>query len=101
MHNSLPEPVTIEVELIAKFPRTVRAPFMTHRKTDLISVWLLFATNQPYRTCELVSYPVDRNEGPRRMRSRYTIDHPYGQLIGWSVVNPEEDRVYECRWTLE
>ena len=33
------------------------------------------------------------------MTPRYTIDHPYGQLIGWSVINPAKGQVYECRWT--
>ena len=95
------EPVTIEVELIGEVPKTVRAPFSTHTKTDLISVWLLFPEDQPYRTYSLVSYPVDRSEAPRPMKNRYAIDHPYGSLIGWSVANPEEDHVYECRWTTE
>ena len=95
------EPVTIEVELIADFPKSVRAPFTTHTKTDLISVWVLFPADQPYRTYSLVSYPIDGSLPARIMTNRYAIDHPYGSLIGWSVVNPEEDRVYECRWTVE
>jgi hypothetical protein len=95
------EPVTIELELIGDFPKTVRAPFTPHGKTDLIAVWLLFPENRPYRTYSLVSYPMDRSEGPKVMNSRYTIDHPYGSLIGWSVVNPDENRIYECRWTFE
>ena len=95
------EPVTIEVELIGQVPKTVRAPFVTHTKTDLISVWLLFPADRPYRTYSLVSYPLDKTQAPRPMKSRYAIDHPYGSLIGWSVVNPEEARVYECRWTTD
>jgi hypothetical protein len=95
------EPVTIEVELIGDVPKTVRAPLVTHTKTDLISVWLLFPEDQPYRTYSLVSYPIDGSAAARPMMQRYAIDHPYGFLIGWSVVNPEEDRVYECRWTTE
>lgn len=95
------EPVTIEIELIGNVPKTVRAPFVTHTKTDLISVWLLFPAERPYKTYSLVSYPVDRSEPPKIMNNRYVIDHPYGFLIGWSVVNPEENRVYECRWTTE
>ena len=95
------EPVTIELELIGDFPKTVRAPFLTHGKTDLIAVWLLFPEDRPYRTYSLVSYPNDRSEGPRVMNSRYAIDHPYGSLIGWSVVNPDENFVYECRWTFD
>ena len=102
LSQALPEvPVTIEVELIGNVPKTVRAPFVTHTKTDLISVWLLFPAERPYRTYSLVSYPVDRSAAPRSMTKRYAIDHPYGFLIGWSVVNPEEDRVYECGWTTE
>ena len=95
------EPVTIEVEIIADFPKSVRAPMVTHTKTDLISVWLLFPPDRPYRTYNLVSYPIDKSQPARVMNRRYAIDHPYGSLIGWSVVNPEEDRVYECQWTTE
>jgi predicted acylesterase/phospholipase RssA len=95
------EPITIEVELIGDVPKTVRAPFVTHAKTDLISAWMLFPADQPYRTYSLVSYPADKSGHPQIMNSRYQIDHPYGSLIGWSVVNPDEDRVYECRWTTE
>jgi hypothetical protein len=29
------------------------------------------------------------------------IDHPYGSMIGWSVINPESNSVYECRWTTD
>jgi hypothetical protein len=34
------------------------------------------------------------------MESPFTIDHPSRRLVGWSVVNPEPDTVYECRWLL-
>ena len=95
------DPVTLEIEAIAEFPKTVRAPFVTHTKTDLISVWMLFPEDRPYRSYDLVSYPADRSEAPNPMENRYQIDHPYGSFIGWSVVNPEEDYVYECRWSTE
>ena len=95
------EPLTIEVEVLLQFPKTVRAPFVTHTETDLISVWILFPEDQPYRTYSLVSYPSDLSEAPKPMNNRYAIDHPFGSLIGWSVVNPEEDHVYECRWTTD
>jgi predicted acylesterase/phospholipase RssA len=95
------EPVELVVELIVDYPKAVRAPFVTHTKTDLISVWLLFPADRPYRTYSLVSYPLDGTESASVMNNRYAIDHPYGFLIGWSVVNPEENRVYECRWTTD
>jgi hypothetical protein len=95
------EPVTLEVEAIGNVRKTMRAPFETHTITDLISVWMLFPGDRPYRTYSLVSYPSDRSAPPNPMTVRYTIDHPYGSLIGWSVANPKSDRVYECRWTTE
>lgn len=100
-HVPLGEPATLEVEIRASLPKTVRAPFVTRMKTDLISVWMLFPSNRPYRSYDLVSYPADRSSPPMVMDARYTIDHPYGSLIGWSVVNPVIDTVYECRWVPE
>jgi hypothetical protein len=35
------------------------------------------------------------------LEARYTIDHPYGSLIGWSVITPDPQTVYECRWTTD
>jgi hypothetical protein len=35
------------------------------------------------------------------MQARFTIDHPYGSMIGWSVIDPELDAVYERRWATE
>jgi len=95
------EPGTIEVELLTEFPKVVKVPFQPHAKTDLISVWILFPADRPYRTYSLVSYPADRSEPPRVMNNRYAIDHPYGSLIGWSVANPDQEKIYECRWTTD
>ena len=67
--------------------------------SDLLSVWMLFPEDRPYRTYSLVRYLADKSERPQIMDPRNTIDHPYGSLIGWSVVNPQVDSVYECRWT--
>jgi len=92
------EPVTIEAQLLLQVPEAAQAPFVTNLKTDLISVWILFPQDRPYKNYSLVSYPVDRSAPPTIMNVRYKIDHPYGSLIGWSVVNPKVDYVYECRW---
>lgn len=93
------EATSIEVELTTDFPRTVRAPFLTHARTDLISVWMLFPPDQPYKNYSLVVYPADGSESARLMENRYVIDHPYGIFIGWSVVSPQPNYVYETRWT--
>jgi hypothetical protein len=50
------EPVTVEIAALARFPGLMsgRAPFVLQCKTDLLSVWLLFPENRPYRTYSLV-----------------------------------------------
>jgi hypothetical protein len=48
-----------------------------------------------------VHFPASRNSPPELMQARFTIDHPYGSMIGWSVINPESNSVYQCRWTTE
>jgi predicted acylesterase/phospholipase RssA len=96
------EPVSLEIELFVPFPvGNGRIDFETYVKTDLASLWILFPPDRPYRHYSLVHYPAHRRSAPELMQARFTIDHPYGSLIGWSVVNPETDAVYECRWTTE
>lgn len=94
------EPVTVEIAALARFPvlSTGRAPFVVQCKTDLLSVWMLFPEERPYRSYSLVRYPADKSAPPQTMEPRNTIDHPYGSLIGWSVVNAQVGTVYECRW---
>jgi predicted acylesterase/phospholipase RssA len=106
---SLAEPVTLEAEaqvarssVRQKYAKGVgHYKFETELNTDLVSIWLLFPTDLPYRTYSLVRYPNDRSSPPEVMQARFMIDHPYGTLIGWSVINPKRDSTYECRWSME
>jgi predicted acylesterase/phospholipase RssA len=101
-HVPIFEPVTLDLEFLVQFPVVHgRIDFETYAKTDLASLWILFPPERPYRHYSLVHYPANRNSPPEPMQARFTIDHPYGTLIGWSVINPERDGVYECRWTTE
>jgi hypothetical protein len=96
------EPVTLEMELLVDVPQArSQAHFTTRIKTDLVSMWLLFPEDHPYRTYSLLQYPADRSAPPEVLESRYEINHPYGSLIGWSVVNPQIGNIYECRWRYE
>jgi hypothetical protein len=96
------EPVSLELEFLVPFPVVNgRIDFETYAKTDLASIWILFPPDRPYRHYSLVHYTASRNSPPELMQARFAIDHPYGSLIGWSVINPERDHVYECRWTTE
>jgi predicted acylesterase/phospholipase RssA len=95
------EPVTIELAALARLPVLAadRCPILLTFKTDLLSMWLLFPEDRPYQTYSLVRYPADKSAPPQTVNPRDKIDHPYGSLIGWSVVNPQVGTVYECRWT--
>jgi predicted acylesterase/phospholipase RssA len=101
-HVPVLEPVLVDLEFLVPFPVVSgRVDFETYYKTDLASLWILFPPDRPYRHYSLVRYPASRTSPPELMQARFTIDHPYGSLIGWSVINPERDSVYECRWTTE
>jgi hypothetical protein len=94
------EPVSVELEFLVPFPVVNgRIEFETYAKTDLAAIWILFPPDRPYRHYSLVHYPANRSSPPEIMQARFTIDHPWGSLIGWSVINPESNVIYECRWT--
>lgn len=99
----LDEPVTLELGSAVRFSSLPpgRMPLVMQFDADLVTVWLLFPENHPYRRYELVRYPRTAPDAVEPLTARYTIDHPYGQLIGWSVIMPRRDTVYESRWTTE
>ena len=75
------------------------APIVIRMQTDLLNVWMLFPEDRPHTNFSLIRYPIDRVSPPEVMDVRYTVNHPYGLLIGWSVMTPKIGTVYECRWT--
>lgn len=97
----LETPVTFEIGASMEFEEAMpgRIPYYLEQSTELITVWMLFPENHPYRTYKLVRYPIDGSLAPEPVPSRYTIDHPYGTLLGWSAINPRPGMVYESRWT--
>ena len=96
-------PVTVEVATKVRYASMPegRMPFLLDHPTDLLTVWMLFPEDHPYRTYRLERHPVADPTAVEPLESRYTIDHPYGTLIGWSVITPDPQTVYECRWTTE
>ena len=94
-------PVTIELATQARFPKLLpgRMPFLLDHPTDLLTVWMLFPEDHPYHTYNLFRHPSGEPAASEPLSARYTIDHPYGTLIGWSVITPDPGTVYECRWT--
>lgn len=97
----LGQQVTLELEMLAKLSErmSTRAPFVVQAKTDLLIALILFPAERPYDSFNLVKYPTDRSAPPQAVDVRHRVKHSSGSLMGWSVVNPEVDAVYECRWT--
>ena len=94
------EPVPLELAAVAKFKALPagRLPLVMQFNADLLTVWILFPDDHPYRRYQLVTYPRGHDTATEPLTSRYTIDHPYGRLIGWSMITPRQGNVYECRW---
>lgn len=95
------ERVTLQAMTTATVPTSMTGhlPFFVNKRTELLTSWLLFPEDLPYSTYKLVRYPADKSSPPIPMDPRFAIDHPFGSLIGWSVITPKEGMVYECRWT--
>jgi predicted acylesterase/phospholipase RssA len=98
----VPAGETVPLELTTSVHSDVfargRMPFDLRYPADLITIWMLFPQSHPYRRYELLRYPEGAPEAAEPMAPRYTIDHPFGTLIGWSVIKPTRGTVYECRW---
>jgi predicted acylesterase/phospholipase RssA len=101
----VPQGETVPLELTTSFRSGLfaeeRIPFDLRYPADLVTIWVLFPQGHPYRKYELVRYPEGAPEAAEPMSPRYTIDHPFGTLIGWSVIKPVPGNVYECRWKNE
>lgn len=97
----LDKTISLELTAVVRFAALPpgRMPLVIQFESELLTVWLLFPEDHPYRRYDLVSYPRGNPEAAEPLTARYTIDHPYGALIGWSVIRPTMGSVYECRWT--
>jgi len=97
------DPVSLELAAVVRYKSLPagRLPLVMQFSADLLTVWILFPDDHPYRRYQLVTYPRGQDAAAEPLTSRYTIDHPYGRLIGWSVIMPRQGSVYECRWTGE
>jgi predicted acylesterase/phospholipase RssA len=95
------ETVSLEVAAVVRYKSLPagRLPLVMQFNADLLTVWILFPDDHPYHRYQLVTYPRGQDTALEPLTSRYTIDHPYGRLIGWSVIMPRQGSVYECRWS--
>ncbi len=75
--------------------------FRMNADVAVTNVWLLFPEDRPYRKYQLLRYESSDGGTPQAVESRYNIEHPYGYLIGWSLINAKEGEIYECQWEWE
>ena len=64
--------------------------------TEQASVWVLFPESRPYKNYRLIRYAATDPSKFQEVETQYTIDHPFGSIIAWSIVNAEVGYVYEC-----
>ena len=62
------------------------------------SVWMIFPVNRPYTHYSLIRYPEADPSSFQKIDTSYTIDHPRGSIIAWSIINPVVGYFYECQW---
>jgi predicted acylesterase/phospholipase RssA len=62
------------------------------------SLWLIFPVNRPYTHYSLIRYPAADPSTFQKVETSYTIDHPRGSIIAWSIINPDVGYFYECEW---
>ena len=62
-------------------------------------MWVLFPESRPYKDYRLVRYSAADPSTSQEIETQYTIDHPHGSIIAWSIVNAEPGNIYECEWT--
>lgn len=66
--------------------------------TPEASVWMIFPVNRPYTHYSLIRYPEADPSSFQKVDTSYTIDHPRGSIIAWSIINPKVGYFYECQW---
>jgi predicted acylesterase/phospholipase RssA len=62
------------------------------------SVWMIFPVDRPYTHYILIRYPEADPSLFQKVDTSYTIDHPRGSIIAWSIINPKPGYFYECQW---
>ena len=75
--------------------------FTMNADVGVTNVWLLFPEDRPYRKYQLLRYESIESGTPQTVEARYQIEHPYGYLIGWSLISAKAGEIYECQWEWE
>jgi hypothetical protein len=72
--------------------------YRTTFATAEASIWMIFPVNRPYTHYSLIRYPEANPSSFQPVDTSYKIDHPYGSIVAWSIINPEQGYFYECEW---
>lgn len=66
-------------------------------RTAEASVWAMFPESRPYRDYRLIRYSKADPSSFQEVDTLYTIDHPRGAIIAWSIINPDPDYLFVCK----
>lgn len=94
--------LNLEIEFLVRGTENLKGFWVRYTPampTQVANVWLLFPPSRPYHDYKLRSFVLGEKAPPDVEEPRYVIDHPYGAVIAWSLVNPKLNRTYECRWS--
>ncbi len=83
--------------VFTEFEGTTSYTFTAPADIAITNVWILFPEDRPYRKYLLLKYEPEKGD-PKIVEARYNIDHPYGTIIGWSMVNVKKGQHYSCKW---
>jgi hypothetical protein len=72
--------------------------YRTAIPTVEVSVWMIFPVSQPHTHFSLIRYSEADPSSFQKIATSYTIDHPRGSIIAWSLISPEIGYFYECDW---
>ena len=76
-------------------------PITSDRTATIVNPGLFRAKRNAYLTsCQsvLIRYPEANPSLSQKVDTSYTIDHPRGSIIAWSIINPVVGYFYECQW---
>lgn len=72
--------------------------FIIAAETGLAQIWMLMPTDRDYGQFEIIRYHRDKLEEAEAVTPDSQVELPIGAIATFSLLNPPEDFVYECRW---
>ena len=66
--------------------------------TGLVQIWVLMPVGRAYDDFEIAGYPLGKPELAQIIVPETSVELPYGSIVTFRMINPEDNYRYECRW---